>query len=252
MATGFREPSADFPWVRTAFVTGASRGLGLELTKQLLEAGDKVFAACRGPAAASELLELREPHRGRLDIIELDVVREDSVREAAARILGRVPKIDLLLNVAGTRGNLGPNPAQNLSRFLGEIESESMLAIYAVNAVGPLLLVQALLPLLNGATIVNVTSSMGSNGLMNRGDWYGYRASKAALNIISHGLSFDLVDRNAIVVAIHPGWVKTAMGTDDAPLLLVEAVTSLLKVVNGLTSADSGKFLNWKGEELPW
>jgi NAD(P)-dependent dehydrogenase (short-subunit alcohol dehydrogenase family) len=211
------------------------------------------MAACRNPGAATELCSLRESDEGRLHIIELDVAQEQSVKTAAHTVRALSDKIDLLLNVAGTKGNVpGFTPDKNLSRTLGEIEASSMAEIFATNAIGPLLIVQALAPILGGATVVNVTSSMGSNGLMNRGDWYAYRASKAALNIVSHALSFDLRDGRTIVVAMHPGWVKTAMGTEGAPYPLVESVTSLLGVIGGLTFEDSGRFLNWKGDELPW
>jgi NAD(P)-dependent dehydrogenase (short-subunit alcohol dehydrogenase family) len=241
-----------FPGVRTVFVTGANRGLGLEITAQLLERGERVLAACRVPHAAAELHALAATHAGRLDVVELDVVRPESIAAAATVVRGLTPRIDLLFNVAGTKGNLGPDPSQNLSRVFGEIEAGSMAEIFAVNATGPLLVVQALSPLLSDAVVINVTSSMGSNGLMNRGDWYGYRASKAALNIVSHALSFDLRHQRTIAVAMHPGWVKTAMGTEDAPYPLAASVTSLLGVVDRLTLAESGKYLNWRGEELPW
>ncbi len=240
------------PGVRTVFATGANRGLGLEITKQLLERGERVLGACRVPAAAAELHALAQTHPGRLDVIELDVARPQSIDAAAAATRRLTAKIDLLFNVAGTKGNLGPDPSQNLSRVFGEVEAASMAEIFAVNTTGPLLVVQALRPLLRGAAVINITSSMGSNGLMNRGDWYGYRASKAALNIVSHALSFDLRNEATIVVAMHPGWVKTAMGTEDAPYQLAASVTSLLGVVDRLTPEDSGKYLNWRGEELPW
>ena len=234
------------------FVTGANRGIGLQLTKQSLARGDRVLGACRRPAAALELAGLRDHHPGRVDIIELDVTDEESIAAAARASAALVEHIDVLFNIAGTKGNLTEDPFRNLSRTFGDIDAVSMASIYATNTIGALLVVQALCPLLTGGTIVNLTSSMGSNGLMNRGDWYAYRASKAALNIVSRALSFDLRDRGVVVVAMHPGWVKTAMGTEDAPLPLAESVSSLLGVVDGLTLDDSGTFLNWRGETLPW
>lgn len=242
-----------FPSVRTCFVTGANRGLGFELTKQLFERGERVIAACRIPTLANDLRALRAFDQQRLEIIELDVVREGSIHAAAITTRTLTDRIDLLLNVAGTKGNVdGLRPDKNLSRAFGEIELASMVEIFATNTIGPLLIVQALAPLLERATVVNITSSMGSNGLMNRGDWYGYRASKAALNMVSHTLSFDLREQGTTVVVIHPGWVRTAMGTEEAPYPIVESMASLLEVVDGLTLEDSGKFFNWKGETLPW
>jgi NAD(P)-dependent dehydrogenase (short-subunit alcohol dehydrogenase family) len=237
--------------VRTAFVTGANRGIGFEITKQLLQQGDFVLAACRAPALAADLAGLGSEAEARLRVLQLDVADENSIQAAASETARLVDRVDLLYNSAGLLGKLGRN-LERESRAFGELRAAALAEILAINAIGPLLVTQALMPLLRGSRVVNLTSSMGSNGLMNRGDWYGYRASKAALNMITRALSFDLRETDVIAVAMHPGWVRTTQGGEDAPYPVEENVRSMRAVVDSLKPEDSGKYLNWKGEELPW
>ena len=238
--------------MRNCFVTGANRGIGLEITRLLLRRGDRVVGTCRVPGSAVELQQLKADGE-KLEIVELDVLYEHSIKSAAEATRKKIDKIDLLFNNAGINGNPHQtDPAKKLSESFGKIDSESMAKIFATNTIGPLLVVQALESLIGESTVVNITSSMGSKGLMNRGESYGYRASKAALNIVSRALSFDLRERGTIVIAMHPGWVKTDMGTGDAPYLLAENTALMLDVIDRLTHDDSGKYFNWKGDELPW
>ncbi len=234
-------------------MTGANRGVGLEITRQLFDRGDRVIAACRAPRGAVELQGLRVVDETRLHIVELDVLQVPSIEAAAEAARHLTDKVHLLINNAGINGNIaGTHPVQNLSGVFGKIDPDAMAEMFAINVIGPLLVIQVLEALIGGSTVVNITSSMGSKGLMNRGGSYGYRASKAALNIVSRALSFDLRERGTIVIAMHPGWVKTDMGTDDAPYPLTENTSSMLGVIDGLTHDDSGKYFNWRGDELPW
>jgi NAD(P)-dependent dehydrogenase (short-subunit alcohol dehydrogenase family) len=235
-----------------ALITGANRGIGLELTKQYLADGMTVIGTCREPNRATALHELAALEPDKLSILALDIADVASIESAASHVLATFDRLDLLINCAGTNGSINNDWNNNPSRFLGRIEAQALDDIFRVNMSGPLLLTQALRTHCADGKIINITSSMGSKGLMNRGEWYGYRASKAGLNIISRALSFDLRDQKTIVVAMHPGWVKTDMGTADAPEPLTESVRSMRHVIDSITPEDSGKYFNWKGEILPW
>jgi NAD(P)-dependent dehydrogenase (short-subunit alcohol dehydrogenase family) len=154
--------------------------------------------------------------------------------------------LDILYNNAGVGSENPP---------LGRLTEAEILSVFRINAIAPLMVAQALLPLLQRGerpVIANITSRMGSIDDNSSGGDYAYRASKAALNMINKSLSIDLAGTGVIPVVIHPGWVKTDMGGMSAPLSVAQSVTGILKVVDGLESADSGRFLAWDGEEIPW
>lgn len=239
--------------MRTVCITGANRGIGLELARQHLSAGDKVIGICRNPKHAGMLASLRSSSDEPVEIVRADMSDPDSIADASAVISALTDCVHVLYNCAGINGTVENDFSRSPTGTLGTIDPQEMGAIFSVNAVGPLMLVQGILDRLHsGSVIANITSSMGSMGLMNRGGWYGYRASKAALNMLSRTLSYDMREHGVIVVAMHPGWVKTDMGTAAAPEPLVESVQSLRSVVSRLDPEDSGKFYNWKGEILPW
>jgi NAD(P)-dependent dehydrogenase (short-subunit alcohol dehydrogenase family) len=130
-----------------------------------------------------------------------------------------------------------------------------MLEVFRVNAVGPMIVSQVFLDLLRegrNPKIVNMTSQMGSLETKQEGGYYSYSSSKAALNMITRLLSFDVQPDGVIVAALHPGWVRTDMGGEHATLTPQESVRGLLEVINRLTADDSGKFYTWEGREHPW
>jgi NAD(P)-dependent dehydrogenase (short-subunit alcohol dehydrogenase family) len=130
-----------------------------------------------------------------------------------------------------------------------------MLQTYHVNCVGPMMVAQRTLPLLRqGADpkIVNLTSRLGSLTLKQRGGTYSYGSSKAALNMLTRALAFDLKPEGIIVTAVHPGWVQTDMGGDAAPLEPPQAIGGVIDVIDGLTLEDTGCYRTWNGETLPW
>lgn len=218
----------------TWVVTGANRGIGLELCRQLKQRGEDVVAACRTSSPE-------------LDGLGLTVVSgvELTSDAAAAAIEGALgdKKIDVLLHNAGM---LVPDALEML-------DFEAVKKQLEVNAIGPLRLTRGLLSRLGkGSKVALVSSRAGSIGDNGSGGLYGYRMSKAALNMAGVSLARDLAPRGVMVVILHPGFIRTAMtggaGNDDPPV----AAKGLLARIDELTPAQSGAFLHANGEKLPW
>ena len=219
---------------RTALVTGANRGIGLELCRQLRDAGWRVIGACRGSSDALEALDIRvEPG--------LDVTSEQAVSALARKLRGET--LQLLINNAGL-----------LTReSLDEMDFDRIRRQFEVNAIGPLRLTTALLPNLDrGSKVILVTSRMGSIDDNTSGGRYGYRMSKAALNMAGVSLAHDLKPGGIAVGIVHPGFVRTGMtdfqGLIDPP----ESATGVLARAEELTLDSSGGFWHQNGERLPW
>ncbi|WP_257448327.1 SDR family oxidoreductase [Archangium lipolyticum] len=222
-------------------ITGANRGIGLELVRQYLARGDSVHAGVRTPESAGELAALVEPSGGRLRISACDVALETSVRAFADSVNGPV---DLLINNAGMR-----NRPDDLDQL------EDAARTFEVNALGPLRVTRALLPMLRrarGAKIANISSGLGSIHDNTTGGAYGYRMSKAALNMASRSLAQDLRGEGIVTVVLSPGWVQTDMGGTDAPTPVAESVAGLLSLIDRLTPEDSGSFFGFRGERIAW
>jgi NAD(P)-dependent dehydrogenase (short-subunit alcohol dehydrogenase family) len=227
---------------RTVLVTGANRGIGLEFSRQYRAAGWQVIATAREPEAAKDLKALGEGVR----IAQLDVTRPESVAALAAS-LGKEP-IDLLINNAGQGVGFEVRP-------LTELKIDEFERVMQVNALGPVRVTQALLPNLRagkGKTIVGISSVLGSIAANREGGFYGYRESKAALDMFMRGLAAELKREGFICIALIPGWVKTDMGGPDAPLTPEQSVTGMRKVLDNLKAGDSGKFWSYDGTNIPW
>jgi NAD(P)-dependent dehydrogenase (short-subunit alcohol dehydrogenase family) len=231
---------------RNVLVTGANRGLGLEFCRQLLARGDHVVATARRPAQAHELARLVADHPGRLHVLPLDVTDPKSETEVACElplVLGD-ERLHLLINNAGLlhSGERWPHvPAANFEDS------------FRTNAMGPFLLTQALAPFLaDGGTVVNMSSQLGSIERTTRFGTPSYCVTKAALNMVTRLLSSALMERDITVVSMHPGWVQTDMGGEQAPLQPAQSVEGLLRVIDGLRRTDTGRFFDWQGEALPW
>lgn len=190
----------------TYLITGAGRGIGLELVNQALQRGETIVATVRERNKAQALFALEAAHVGRLEVFDLDVSDGQPITTLAKALAGRA--IDRLINNAGLAYWRG---------FADSTEAD-MMEQFRVNAVGPVLMAQAFLPNLRlgkEKKIVNITSLMGSIADNGSGNAYGYRMSKAALNMATKGLSVDLRGDGIVVLALHPGWVKTAMGARE-------------------------------------
>jgi NAD(P)-dependent dehydrogenase (short-subunit alcohol dehydrogenase family) len=232
----------------TALVTGANRGLGLEWVRQLADSVDRLFATCRRPGDADELGELAGRYVDTIDVVALDVTDPASIEDAVAHVRREVEALDLLVNNAGVSGG------GSADRF-DTVDADTMTEVYRVNAVGPHLLTRAFAPFLQegeSATVVNVTSQLGSIARTSGGGWHSYRASKAALNMCTRLQAAELEADGVIVVAMHPGWVRTDMGGSSARLSPEQSVAGMLEVIGDLSSEDAGSFLAYDGEELPW
>lgn len=225
-------------------ITGANRGLGLAFTRALLSRGDRVIAACRHPGKASALNALAGEYPGRLHVLPLDIADPRSLAQLARELPLVCDGIDVLINNAGV--------LHSGERF-GSVSPAHLEDSFRVNAMGPLLLTQAVASqLVEGARVANVTSQMGSIGNVSRFGTPSYNISKAAQNMATALLKHALSARGIIVLALHPGWVQTEMGGSGATITAEQSVEGLLRVIGEATQADSGEFLDWQGTSLPW
>jgi len=227
------------------FITGTSRGIGLEFTKQLLKKGDIVLAGLRRPENPPELMKLKSRYSEHLHLFKLDVTKENMINEVAKKI--PVERIDVLINNAGILDR---------TNSFGSLNFEEILKVINTNTLGPLRMTQALFPFLLKSSkprIVNVSSIMGSiSDTYGGGSSYGYKISKAALNMVTRMLAGDLRSYGIIVVSVHPGWVRTDMGGPGAPVTPEESVKGLIKVIENLKIEDSGSFIEYTGHKLNW
>lgn len=231
----------------TAVVTGAGRGLGRAFAKQLVDEGYSVIGTARKPDKYEFL------SRDGVIAFPLDIGSEDSIARFGALLPDLASSVELLVNCAGINSMSNGPFSKESSLRLGELEQESLVNQLRVNAVGPLLLVQEMLPVLaEGARILNVSSWLGSISIKKSGGNYGYAASKAALNMMNRALAGDLKERGVISVVMNPGWVRTNMGGEKAKLSPEESVDGMLSTLRAATLDDSGAFLQWDGSEHPW
>lgn len=227
-------------------ITGANRGIGLELAKQYLERGAHVFATCRNPGRASALHALSAAFPHTLLVIEMEVTYADQIASAVRHIRKATQSLNILYN------NAAINPP---GQALGQITTETMLDVFNVNAVAPLMITRACLDLLRAGDnprVINISSDMASLAGRDYGDDYAYCASKAALNMNTRGMAVDLRPYGITCVALDPGWVRTDMGGPRAQLSPEESAAGILSVVDRLKLPMSGSYLRWNGETLPW
>jgi NAD(P)-dependent dehydrogenase (short-subunit alcohol dehydrogenase family) len=219
-------------------VTGANRGIGLELARQLSQRGNRVIATARQPESARELARLG------VRVEPLDVADPESVA-ALQRRLGGVP-IDVLIHNAAI-GTAGPG--------IDRVAPADVEEAFRVNALGPLRVTQALLGGLRAGQrklILGITSGLGSVGGNTSGGWGAYRISKAALNQLFRTLAAELRSEGMTCVLISPGWVKTDMGGKGAELTPPESVSAILRLLDKLTPADNGQFFDHRGRHVDW
>lgn len=228
----------------TVLVTGANRGLGLEFIKQYSQLGWEVIATCRDLANAVEASALADIANN-LTLHPLEATDADSITDLAKTLEGQ--SVDLLLINAGV--------LSERSSKLGELEQADFLQCLNVNTVTPALMIQAFRQHVRASErkqIVGISSILGSIAGNSDGGLYSYRASKAGLNAVLRSAANDLRDDGITVLAMHPGWVQTDMGGEGATITPSVSVKGMISVFDGLTPADSGRFLGYDGGEIPW
>jgi NAD(P)-dependent dehydrogenase (short-subunit alcohol dehydrogenase family) len=221
----------------TVLITGAGRGLGLELSRQYADSGARVIGCCRDPSS------LQGKVRGDVRPMTLNLADRDSITRLADD-LGH-EAIDILINNAALRGATGG---------LGDVTAEDFHAVMAVNVLAPLFLVRSLRRnLMRGRRriVAMISSRAGSmtEGLDPDGD-YAYRCSKAALNMATLKLAYD--DSDLTFLLFHPGWLMTDMGGPEADLPVAEAAKGLIARIEAAGPGDSGAFMTWEGEPVRW
>lgn len=225
-----------------AVITGANRGLGLALTQTFLADGWNVWSLCRSPENAGELNKLKSEYGKSLEVQRCDLSQEEDIVDATTRIMEKTPKVDILLNNAAIL-----HRDESLEAF----DSNAFLDAMRVNAVAPTLLAQKLLPALKRSPspkIINISSASGVtsevrafNGL------YSYKASKAALNMLTKVLAFEIMDKGVTVLAVDPGWMKTKMGGTDATDEPKQVAKGIARIARNASMDDTGKFIKWDG-----
>lgn len=252
-----------FPEGFQALIQGASRGIGLECVRQLLDEPrvGRVFATARRPARAADLQALAEAHPDRLVTVALDVTDESSIEDAAAAVAARTDRLHLLFNVAGL---LHDSDGMRPEKRIADVRLENLEKSFRVNAWGPLLVVKAFERLLlhrEHAVVANLSARVGSIGDNGLGGWYAYRGAKAAQNMFTRGLAVEFARRapSTLCVALHPGTTDTGL---SAPFqarvpegkLFSTAFTAerLLANIAAVDAQSSGSFIAWDGTPIPW
>lgn len=233
----------------TALIQGASRGIGLSMTKKLLQNNAVVIATCRNPEQAKDLHQLKQTHGDKLHVFKIDTHHESTIKDAAAEILKNHKKLDILVNSSGML---------HVETALNRIDETKFLDSFRTNALGPLLVVKHFQPALQkGSKVVNLTAKVASITNNDMGGWYSYRASKTALNMITKNLAIELGRKGVIVAAVHPGVVDTDLSrpyTQSVPNKMTpdQSAEKILQLIAEITDRDNGKFLMYDKTELPW
>lgn len=215
-------------------ITGANRGIGLAMAKQYADAGHEIMAICRESSDELEAVASKV-------ITGVDLTDDQAVSQLTAALEGTT--IDVLINNAGLFKN----------ETLGQLDVGAIRDQFEVNAIAPLKVTEALLPYLNeGSKVANITSRMGSIADNTSGAYYGYRASKAALNAFTMSLAQDLKAQGIAVCVLHPGFVQTRMVGFNGDISPEQAASGLIDRINELNLENTGGFWHSNGSPLPW
>jgi NAD(P)-dependent dehydrogenase (short-subunit alcohol dehydrogenase family) len=245
-----------------ALIVGASQGIGLGFVRKLLQdgRGGKIYATYRCQASATDLLALESEYPERICCMEADVTDEGQISQTAARIEEGVGKLHLVVNCAGILHEENLQPEKSLK----QITPDHLLRYFQVNSIATPLLAKHLLPLFRHgekSLLAAISAKVGSIGDNQLGGWYGYRASKAALNMFMRNIAIEYrrTSPQTIVALLHPGTTDTRLSqpfqknVPAGKLFSVErTVSQLLEVMENLDEGDSGQFFSWDGSRLPW
>ena len=233
----------------TLIITGANRGLGLEFVRQYAADGWAITAINRRDS--DELDALQKRHA--IQTIRADLTDDASLRRAVAEI--DPASVDLLINNAGTMGDGSFSESGFSYQAFGSFNRDEWLRVFNINVCTPMSLAELLVDQLETAdrpVIATLSSMLGSNALNSIGNSYAYRASKAAVNSITKSMGINLRDRGIICVALHPGWVRTDMGGPGADIDVNESVSGMRDSIAKLTLDDTGSFIAWTGDRMPY
>ena len=233
--------------MKTIFISGANRGIGLELCRQSLQRGDNIIAACRKPEKATELSKLQRIYDN-LQILCLDVDNEESVQNCFDQLNQSCEKIDKIFNNAGIID----------WRNIHTVSADAFSQVLQTNLRGAFLVLRNCLSCLQRSPdpwVYNMSCRLGSielRGVTRLGGAIAYQCSKAALNMLTKQASIDLTSQGIKVVSISPGWVKTDMGGLEAKYEVKDSVKRILTVTDHLKPEQNGKFWGEDGEEISW
>ena len=225
-------------------ITGANRGLGLGFVRSFLKKNVNVICTSRNISGSKELLNCKKKHPNNIEILELDLLKENSGK-TLSDLLSDKP-IDILINNAGV-GSSNQN--------FDVVSSKPWLEVLKVNLIAPLMITQSIIENIKKSSakkIYFLSSQLGSIAENTSGGMYIYRSSKTGLNQVVKSLSVDLKEHGITVVSLHPGWVKTDMGGPNAPVSIEESIKGMMKVIEATEIRDTGRFLDYDGKELPW
>lgn len=245
-----------------ALVVGASQGIGLGFVRSLLQQSNiqQIFATYRNPDTAGELLDLASQYGDRLTCLQVDITIEEEISAAIKEIQASVKQLHLAIYSVGVLHDQTLTPEKSLR----QINAQNLIYSFQVNSIGAVLLAKHLMPLFNKtepSIFASISAKVGSIGDNRLGGWYGYRASKAALNMFLKTTAIEYSRRcpKTIVVALHPGTTDTQLSqpfqknVPTEKLFPVEHTVKLLsQVISGLSLKDSGEFFSWDGTQLPW
>jgi NAD(P)-dependent dehydrogenase (short-subunit alcohol dehydrogenase family) len=226
-------------------ITGTNRGIGLELAKHYANKNWQVHACCRSPASATELQDAANQHTN-LHLHELDTNNNEQ-RQSLADKLAQVP-IDILFNNAGVYGNW------NYQRF-GKTQADEWLNAFQTNVIATMKMMEQFATHVARSEkriIVNMSSKMGSMDDNGSGGSYIYRSCKAAVNAITMSAARDLSTHDITVIAQHPGWVRTDMGGPHGEITATTCAKNINDILEQLSIADSGRFIDIDGSTIPW
>ena len=246
-------------------IVGGSSGIGLGFVRQFLLSNDypiinRIYATYRNIDSATELFALSQQYSNKLIPLEMDITDESAIASATAQISSQTKAIHIVIYCVGIlhRGEFQPE------KSLRQVNSENLLQYFQINSMGAVLLAKHLMPLLKhkeNSIFAAISAKVGSIGDNRLGGWYGYRASKAALNMFLKTISIEYSRRcpKTIVVALHPGTTDTKLSepfqanVPTGKLFPVsKTVNLLLDVMKNLEQKDSGEFFSWDGSRLPW
>ena len=230
--------------METILVTGANRGIGLELVKQYCNQNYQVIGTYRNENTSGEFISMSR-NLNNLKVYSLDVSSDQSLKDFSSK-LGDTP-VDIFINNAGV---FGPRDSS-----FNNVDERNWISVFQTNAIAPLLLTQLIIEnLRNGSQkkLIYITSKMGSIDDNKSGGAYIYRSSKTALNSVVKSISLDLAKDGMKVALLHPGWVRTDMGGPNGLIDTTTSVSGMIEVIDRLSQSDSGCFFNYDGSKIPW